>query len=351
MDLSSFYSELFKHLEHEDFKHWLPTLKQELQSFPIHERWGDAKEWFASLEALERFRNQLTDSNSRLNQYDPNSYDTSNYHPSSYDLNSHAINVKANPALSHAQREELQQHLMGLHPWRKGPFELFGLLIDTEWQSHKKWQRLEQAFDTLEGERILDIGAGNGYYGWRMLGKGADLVVGIDPTFKFVLQWQAIRTFLPKSLANFVLPIGVEQLPDQLKCFDRVFSMGVLYHRRSPFDHLYQLKNTLKPNGHLILETLIIDGKLGEVLVPDGRYAKMRNVWFIPSTDTLMQWLKRVGFSQIELVDVSPTTCEEQRRTEWMTFESLSDFLNDEQTMTIEGHPLPKRALVKAQLR
>ena len=77
--------------------------------------------------------------------------------------------------------------------------------------------------------------------------------------------------------------------------FDTVFSMGVLYHRRSPFHHLAELKNCLKPDGELVLETLVIDGKRGEVLVPERRYSKMHNVWFLPSCLTLESWLKRSG--------------------------------------------------------
>jgi tRNA (mo5U34)-methyltransferase len=97
------------------------------------------------------------------------------------------------------------------------------------------------------------------------------------------------------------------------------------------------------------LETLIIDGCLGEALVPEGRYANMRNVWFIPSCQTLMSWMKRCGFENIRLVDVTVTSTEEQRSTDWMTFNSLKDFLGpDNPALTIEGLPAPKRAIVIA---
>jgi tRNA (mo5U34)-methyltransferase len=29
----------------------------------------------------------------------------------------------------------MRQALMGLSPWRKGPFDLFGVHVDTEWRS------------------------------------------------------------------------------------------------------------------------------------------------------------------------------------------------------------------------
>ena len=64
-----------------------------------------------------------------------------------------------------------------------------------------------------------------------MLAAGAKLVVGIDPTVVFVMQWLAMQKLGP-GLKNFVLPLGIEDLPENTAGFDCVFSMGVLYHRR-----------------------------------------------------------------------------------------------------------------------
>ena len=138
-------------------------------------------------------------------------------------------------------------------------------------------------------------------------------------------------------------------MPYGLKAFDTVFSMGVLYHRRSPLDHLYELRDSLRSGGELVLETLVIDGGLNEVLVPEDRYAMMRNVWFLPTCDTLISWLGRCGFKNIRLVDVTKTSIEEQRSTEWMQFQSLKDFLKpDDSSLTYEGYPAPKRAIILA---
>jgi tRNA (mo5U34)-methyltransferase len=98
-----------------------------------------------------------------------------------------------------------------------------------------------------------------------------------------------------------------------------------------------------------VLETLVIDGEGDRVLVPKGRYAKMRNVWFIPSLPLLENWLRRCGFERVTTVDVTRTTFEEQRSTDWMTFESLADFLDPaDRDFTIEGYPAPRRAIVTA---
>ena len=146
-----------------------------------------------------------------------------------------------------------------------------------------------------------------------------------------------------------MLPLGIQQIPDNMQWFDSVFSMGILYHRRSPMDHLLQLKNLLKPGGELCLETLIINGGKGEVLVPESRYARMNNVWFLPSAEELTHWVTRCGFKQVRVVDINQTSLEEQRTTQWMPFESLKDCLDPEDiNKTVEGYPAPLRAIVVA---
>lgn len=245
--------------------------------------------------------------------------------------------------------QQLETSLKELNPWRKGPYQINDLLIDAEWHSDWKWKRIKDHLSPLKNRTILDIGCGNGYHCWRMYGAGARLVIGIDPSWLFLMQFQAIKHFTGAKPV-YLLPMGIEQLPNALHAFDTVFSMGVLYHRRSPIDHLLQLKSTLRKGGELVLETLIIDGQLGEVLVPNDRYAKMRNVWFLPTIDTLTQWLQRCGFEQIKVVDVNQTSVQEQRSTDWMNYESLTDFLHpDDRKQTIEGYPAPKRATFIAQ--
>lgn len=249
---------------------------------------------------------------------------------------------------SDEQREHLRGALMGLSPWRKGPFSLFGIELDTEWRSDWKWARVAPHLD-LRGKRVLDVGCGNGYYMWRMLGAGADSVIGIDPNWLFFCQFQAMVRYLPERPA-WHLPFALEELPPSLQGFDSVFSMGVLYHRRSPIDHLLALKDCLAPGGELVLETLVIEGDENAVLVPEDRYAQMRNVWFLPSVPALARWLRRAGFSDVRCVDVSLTSVQEQRRTDWMRFQSLADFLDPQApSLTVEGLPAPRRAVLLAR--
>jgi tRNA (mo5U34)-methyltransferase len=238
--------------------------------------------------------------------------------------------------------------LLQLSPWRKGPFDLDGMRIDAEWRSDLKWTRILEGIDSLEGQRVLDVGCGNGYYALEMRTVGADLVVGIDPTVLFLVQFAAVQCFYEDPRV-VVLPVRLEELPLPARVFDTTFSMGVLYHRRSPIDHLRELRQTLKPGGKLVLETLYLPGDGAFARTPENRYARMRNVWLLPTIDELANWLSRTGFVQAELVDRSVTGLEEQRRTEWMPFESLEAALDPANPeLTVEGWPRPHRLVMTA---
>ncbi|KGQ71001.1 tRNA (mo5U34)-methyltransferase [Chelonobacter oris] len=259
-----------------------------------------------------------------------------------------AVEAVPNQPLSDGEQQRIIYHLKQLMPWRKGPYHLHGIYVDCEWRSDFKWERVLPHLAPLQGRTILDVGCGSGYHMWRMVGEGANMVVGIDPTELFLCQFEAVRKLLNNDRRAHLIPLGIEQM-QPLAAFDTVFSMGVLYHRKSPLDHLSQLRDQLVNGGELVLETLVIDGDVNDVLVPADRYAKMKNVYFIPSVAALINWLEKCGFKQVRCVDVEITSLEEQRKTEWLENESLIDFLDPyDHNKTIEGYPAPKRAVILA---
>ncbi|HQU74569.1 MAG TPA: tRNA 5-methoxyuridine(34)/uridine 5-oxyacetic acid(34) synthase CmoB [Calditrichia bacterium] len=265
--------------------------------------------------------------------------------PTSVSVDEPAIRIGEAEDLSESERENLPGHLKAFCPWRKGPFRFFGVEVDCEWRSDLKWERLRPHLPPLENRRVLDVGCGNGYYGWRMMSHSPNSVVGIDPFLLYGAQYLVARKYMP-HLPFYWLPLGFEDLEGLTANFEVIFSMGVLYHRRSPLDHLRDLWQSLTPAGSVVLETLVIDGPEGMTLLPPDRYAGMRNVWFLPSLLTLESWLKRSGFSEIRLVNTSFTDVREQRPTEWMSFHSLPDFLQpDDPRLTVEGLPAPQRAI------
>ncbi|MFQ5983433.1 MAG: tRNA 5-methoxyuridine(34)/uridine 5-oxyacetic acid(34) synthase CmoB [Woeseiaceae bacterium] len=259
------------------------------------------------------------------------------------DLSGPAISI---PRADGVPASRLRDVLLRLVPWRKGPFDLCGVYIDTEWRSDLKWDRIKDSIASLDGRAVLDVGCGNGYFGLRMRGMGAKLVIGIDPTLLYVIQFLAVCHFMRREPVH-VLPLRLQELPGDSAVFDTVFSMGVLYHQRSPAAHLEALRSSLRPGGELVLETLILPG--GEAIAhePVDRYARMRNVWLLPTEVMLRAWLADAGFDGVRLIDVSRTTTDEQRTTAWMPFESLAEALDPaDTTRTIEGWPAPRRAVL-----
>lgn len=254
------------------------------------------------------------------------------------------VSVLSSQALDANQLAKTSSVLKNFMPWRKGPFSLFDINIDTEWRSDWKWDRVMPHIKSLQGARVLDVGCGSGYHLFRMHEQGASHVLGIDPTALFFYQFQCFKQYLPDLNIHY-LPVGIESMPST-NAFDAVFSMGVLYHRPDPIKFLKELKQQLQPKGELILETLIVDGDENTAFMPPQRYAQMRNVWFLPSIKSLTLWLKRVGFKNVDCVDIDTTSVNEQRATEWMQNHSLIDFLDPNDTSkTVEGHPAPKRAV------
>ena len=326
IDYQPFLNNLAKHYAAVPaLKTWIEALPQRIEKGLSEQRYGDLPRWKNVLQQLP----DIDVDEIKLNQS--------------------AITLSSKKPFPKKESDDFKTLLMGLHPWRKGPFHLFGIDIDTEWRSDWKWDRLKDHISPLEQRKVLDIGCGSGYHCWRMRGAGAELVIGIDPTPLFITQFFSLQKYIQDPFVS-VLPMGIEHLPEKLHFFDTVFSMGVLYHRRSPFDHLIELRETLVKGGELVLETLIIDGDHGQTLVPEGRYARMGNVWFLPSCATLEIWLKKAGFTDINCIGVCTTSTEEQRSTEWMTFHSLAQFLDpNDHSKTIEGYPAPKRAIFTAK--
>lgn len=307
---------------------WAEILPIQLQDILVTNEHGDQERWLNALAQLPQLASVQAD------------------------LSANHLTLSSSD-ITAEQQQQCEQALRGLMPWRKGPFQFFDTHIDTEWRSDWKWERVLPHIAPLKGRLVLDVGCGSGYHIWRMLGEEAERVIGVDPSRLFLMQFQAYKQYLLASghpAKADLIPIKMEEVPAKLKAFDTVFSMGVLYHRKSPLEHLQELKDALRDGGELVLETLVIEGDERACLMPEDRYAQMRNVWFIPSVDMLLLWCRRVGFKNARVVDFNQTSLEEQRQTDWMRFNSLADFLDPEnRKLTVEGYPAPLRAVVIAE--
>jgi tRNA (mo5U34)-methyltransferase len=243
--------------------------------------------------------------------------------------------------------QKIEKIALMLKPWRKGPFKIGNLFIDSEWQSFIKYNILKPHFD-IKDKVVGDIGCNNGYYLFRMLEERPKKLVGFDPSNLFFTQFSFINHFVKSDIVYELL--GVEHVEIYEHKFDTLFCLGVLYHRSDPISTLKSLYRGLNSGGELILDTFIIDGEEDIALTPLDRYSKIPNIYFIPTVNALKNWCYRAGFNEIELLEIKITDMQEQRKTSWIDSQSLEDFLDPMNSeLTVEGYPAPKRAYIKAK--
>ena len=203
------FTPLYNLLNALDQGSWSAQLQRDIPNILSPAQHGDLSGWFDVLKKLPPLKADI------------------------FNFTADTVSMSQKGPVAENTRAKIKALLQQLHPWRKGPFNIYGVEIDAEWRSDIKWKRLEDKIQPLKDRLILDVGCGNGYYGWRMLGAGARAVIGIEPFLKNVIQFLAVKHFA-RALPFYVLPIGIQDMPKDQHLFNTVFSMGVLYHRRSP---------------------------------------------------------------------------------------------------------------------
>ncbi|MCB2180993.1 MAG: tRNA 5-methoxyuridine(34)/uridine 5-oxyacetic acid(34) synthase CmoB [Desulfobulbaceae bacterium] len=268
---------------------------------------------------------------------------------SSLDLAGDVVRIGDRDDISPEDRQHVHSVLRGFMPWRKGPFQVFGIDIDAEWRSYRKWDRILPVLPDLKGKVIADVGCNNGYYMFRMAHHEPLAVIGFEPYHHHYFTFKTLNSFA--GLANLHLELlGVEHLFLYEKCFDVIFLMGIIYHRISPVEMLKDLKKSMKAGSTLIVESQAIPGNDPVALFPEERYAKVPGTYFVPTAACLKNWLTRAGFIDVEIFCSHAMSSDEQRKTDWMVFESFDDFIDpNNPDLTVEGYPAPLRVFLKAR--
>ncbi len=265
----------------------------------------------------------------------------------SFSCDSGIVQIGSTDEVSQVTRQEITRHLKAFMPWRKGPFSIFGMDVDAEWRSERKWQRILPQLPDLQGKNIADIGCNNGYYMFRMIPHKPQFILGLEPSVQHYYCFKGLNSMTGFSHAHIDL-LGVEHINLFANTFDVIFLMGIIYHRPSPVEVLKDILTALKPGGTLILESQAIPGDAPVALFPESTYAKVPGTYFVPTGTCIANWMKRTGYSDVKLFESHPMSSKEQRRTDWMTFESYDDFINrDDPSLTVEGYPAPHRVYLR----
>ncbi|EAH4642045.1 TPA: tRNA 5-methoxyuridine(34)/uridine 5-oxyacetic acid(34) synthase CmoB [Campylobacter jejuni] len=260
-----------------------------------------------------------------------------------------SLDDSVNLSTNSQAKDEILAIAKELKPWRKGPFKIDDLFIDTEWQSFIKFNILKPFMNEISQKCVADIGCNNGYYMFKMLEFNPAKLIGFDPSIKYRLQFELINA-LAKTPIKYEL-LGVEDLPNYGLKFDVIFCLGVIYHRSDPIKMLKDLKAGLNKNGVVFLDTMYIEDEREIALVPNKTYSKIPNIYFVPSINALKNWCKRAGFKEFEVLATKKTDENEQRKTEWIDSFSLENFLDPkDKNLTIEGYEAPKRVYIRIKI-
>jgi len=76
----------------------------------------------------------------------------------------------------------------------------------------------------------------------------------------------------------------------------------------------------------------------------------MTGVYFLPTLNTLKNWLQRANFKTFEVIFSEELSTDEQRTTEWAPVRSLKESLDpNDDSKTIEGYPRAHRFYIKCR--
>jgi tRNA (mo5U34)-methyltransferase len=267
---------------------------------------------------------------------------------SRFSADSNIVQIGAAQDLNTETKPLISQAIEAFIPWKKGPFDIFGEMIDAEWRSELKWNRVLPHLLPLKGRKVCDIGCNNGYFMYRMLPLKPELVVGLEPESRHALNFKFLQKYA-RAESLYFEPLGLEHMDLYPGFFDTVFCMGILYHHTDPIGLLKKIFGAMAKGGQLIVECQGIPGEEPIALMPESRYAKARGFWWLPTRACLEHWLKRSGFNKVETFEDLALTGEEQRRSSHAPIDSLEEFLDqDDPSKTVEGYPAPRRFYVSA---
>ncbi|MBR0553263.1 class I SAM-dependent methyltransferase [Stakelama marina] len=133
-------------------------------------------------------------------------------------------------------------------------------IVSSRWSNEEARDRLNEAGDVMDksgikpGMTVADIGAGEGYYTIRLskrVGpKGRVLAEDIVPAVRDALAQRVARERLDNVSVRLGEPAD-PKLPDN--SFDRVFMVHMYHEIKSPYEFLWHVRPSLRPDGQVIV--------------------------------------------------------------------------------------------------
>ncbi len=164
-----------------------------------------------------------------------------------------------------------------------------------ERDAYQQPDKVMEYLGDLEGKRVMDIGAGSGYFSVKLAEKGAKVIAAdVDDEFQQYLR-QRIADHNLKNIELRKIPYDSPSLKDGE--VDMVLIVNTYHHIENRSDYFAKVKKGLTSNGELV----VIDFFKSEG-VPVGPPMEHKL-----SIDQVVAELKKAGFTSFEvLVDLLP---------------------------------------------
>jgi tRNA (mo5U34)-methyltransferase len=173
----------------------------------------------------------------------------------------------------------------------------------------------------LHGKRVLDVATSDGFWAYEFERRGAKVTaLDVETTSDLDLPARAAEVAAARGLSH---PIGngfaiahralgssVERIggtvydlePDRMGRFDLVHSGDLLCHLRDPCRALERIRSVTSGTGEALLAEVYDPSVESGMVKYNGGWEMVG--WWVPSLDTLVQWVVDAGFSSVEVVTV-----------------------------------------------
>ena len=207
-------------------------------------------QWYDVLETLVKDKRAYIDSaRGNFEKFKYVVKDLPEICPRTVDLSSKTVSIGQADQLLPDEKDRLYNGLVNLSPWRKGPFDFFGVHVDSEWQSWMKWERLVPHLPNLKNRKILDIGSATGRHVLHLQRLGYDITaMDISDACGKLMHEMGIDKVIIDDIYNYT-----DQKYDTISML--MNGIGIAGNLSGLNAILMHLKTIIKRSGQLLIDS------------------------------------------------------------------------------------------------
>jgi tRNA (mo5U34)-methyltransferase len=211
--------------------------------------------------------------------------------------------------------------------------------------------------ERLDGKRVLDVGARDGYFSFVAEDRGAE-VLAIDAMAPDLTGFSTAAKFMESSVEYRTMNV-YDVSPEEIGTFDIIFFLGVLYHLRDPILVLDRLWSVANPGATIWVESHTIDRGFVDLeskgfvpllamapeikdvpiaqFYPEDLLSGDRSNWWGPNQACLEEMVKAAGFEPVQSKIMGHRGLVIARRTE----DEQTSFFRDFDRSVVTRQPDP----------